>query len=601
MARESERSGMVIDDVGGGGLNLPIVAGKRKRELTWEEKAALTVLDIPAERDCSLIDSEKDYSSKLARGPPIKSLAFPDYWWEMDSVNVIAIKVAESDVGYPIRVFGTVLARDEYDFRRDRNNPQIITSPEDTLTLTGPNRALGATDKMYFEFNLKIRDDGDVDKDFCKGVREHNAICYTKQPMTLSLESCLSTIDFVYSPVQLAVEASVAVKIKGVVSTFFTGKVTAWTTGDDQNKIILYDSEVEGSNRVVGADGSVDLTRCFVAVNLDDELVLNVCVSEGAGSIFELVLGHNDEECVLEQGPYELQVNVVWTAALKHRQRRKLFERIAKLARGPPIKSLAFPDYWWEMDSVNVIAIKVAESDVGYPIRVFGTVLARDEYDFRRDRNNPQIITSPEDTLTLTGPNRALGATDKMYFEFNLKIRDDGDVDKDFCKGVREHNAICYTKQPMTLSLESCLSTIDFVYSPVQLAVEASVAVKIKGVVSTFFTGKVTAWTTGDDQNKIILYDSEVEGSNRVVGADGSVDLTRCFVAVNLDDELVLNVCVSEGAGSIFELVLGHNDEECVREQGPYELQVNVVWTAAFKHRQRRKLFERIGDFRVLR
>jgi hypothetical protein len=43
MADESERSGMVIDDVGGG-LNLPIiVAGKRKRELTWEEKA-LTVL-----------------------------------------------------------------------------------------------------------------------------------------------------------------------------------------------------------------------------------------------------------------------------------------------------------------------------------------------------------------------------------------------------------------------------------------------------------------------------------------------------------------------------------------------------------------------------
>lgn len=66
MADESERGGMVIDDVGGG-LNLPIVAGKRKRELTWEEKAALTVLDIVGsqqhpERDCSLIDSEKDYS-----------------------------------------------------------------------------------------------------------------------------------------------------------------------------------------------------------------------------------------------------------------------------------------------------------------------------------------------------------------------------------------------------------------------------------------------------------------------------------------------------------------------------------------------------------
>jgi hypothetical protein len=121
-------------------------------ELTWDEKV-VEVLNIVRRREiteynpkqfCSIPTRfcayniaffDLDKESKLARGPPIKSLAFPDYWWEMDSVNVIAIKVAESDVGYPIRVFGTVLARDEYDFRcvylfrRDRNNPQIITSP----------------------------------------------------------------------------------------------------------------------------------------------------------------------------------------------------------------------------------------------------------------------------------------------------------------------------------------------------------------------------------------------------------------------------------------------------------------------------------------
>lgn len=76
MADESERGGMVIDDVGGGGLNLAIVAGKRKREITWEEKAALTVLDIPAERDCSLIDSEKDYSCECIYNPQLIDRSF---------------------------------------------------------------------------------------------------------------------------------------------------------------------------------------------------------------------------------------------------------------------------------------------------------------------------------------------------------------------------------------------------------------------------------------------------------------------------------------------------------------------------------------------
>uniref|UniRef100_A0A0D9X442 DUF6598 domain-containing protein n=1 Tax=Leersia perrieri TaxID=77586 RepID=A0A0D9X442_9ORYZ len=318
----------------------------RKRELTWEEKV-VKVLHMVLRREiteynhkmfCSAPTRFCDYNiaffdldkeSDLEPGPPVKSLTFSECWWHIDSINVIAIKVVESDVGYPISIFGTVLARDEYDFRcvylfrRDRNNPQIITSPEDTLTLTGPNRALGAIDRMYFEFHLKIKGNGGVDKVFSKGLQEHNAISYTRKPMTLSLESWLSTIDLVYSPVQFAVEASVAINIKGVLSSKFAGKVTAWSTGDDENEIVLYDSEVEGTNKVLGAGGSVDLTRRFVAVKLDDALVLNVCVFEGdhETQIFEVVLGHNDEECIRKQGPYELQVKVVWTAALENRRR----------------------------------------------------------------------------------------------------------------------------------------------------------------------------------------------------------------------------------------------------------------------------------------
>jgi hypothetical protein len=51
------------------------------------------------------------------------------------SVNFISLKVRESDVGFPIHVFGTLIARDHVDyrcvylFRREEDDAQIITSP----------------------------------------------------------------------------------------------------------------------------------------------------------------------------------------------------------------------------------------------------------------------------------------------------------------------------------------------------------------------------------------------------------------------------------------------------------------------------------------
>ena len=56
-------------------------------------------------------------------------------------VNVISLKVEESDVGFPINVFGTVVARDEVDyrcvylFRREMDDPQLISSPVRILIL----------------------------------------------------------------------------------------------------------------------------------------------------------------------------------------------------------------------------------------------------------------------------------------------------------------------------------------------------------------------------------------------------------------------------------------------------------------------------------
>ncbi|CAL5018945.1 unnamed protein product [Urochloa decumbens] len=247
----------------------------RYRELTeYNHKMGCSVPTRFCEFDIAFFDLDKE-----SEGVPWKPIhKLPRDCLLADSVNVIAIKVAESDRKYPISIFGTVLARDEYDyrcvylFRRGRDEPQVITSKDDALTLMGPYRALAVSDSMYFEFHLKIKGDGDVDEDFSKGYLEHSGICHSQQPMTRFMYSCLSTVELVYKPVPFAVEASFTVSIlKG--SSDLIGKVTAWTTRNEENKIVVYNKEVAGN----GCDGPV---RGLVAVPVDEELARRISVSE---------------------------------------------------------------------------------------------------------------------------------------------------------------------------------------------------------------------------------------------------------------------------------------------------------------------------------
>ncbi|KAM0824705.1 hypothetical protein ACQ4PT_070020 [Festuca glaucescens] len=77
-----------------------------------------------------------DQESEAIHGPPLQELS-NSQWRSIveSSVNVVSLKVIESDVGYPINVFGTVIARDEVDykcvylFRRGRDDSQLIKSP----------------------------------------------------------------------------------------------------------------------------------------------------------------------------------------------------------------------------------------------------------------------------------------------------------------------------------------------------------------------------------------------------------------------------------------------------------------------------------------
>jgi hypothetical protein len=61
---------------------------------------------------------------------------------------------------------------------------------------------------------------------------------------------------------------------------FFTGKISAWTSGNDQNKtilddeteMVLYDSKVPGTEIKLESGGSISLSRRIVAVPLNEDL-----------------------------------------------------------------------------------------------------------------------------------------------------------------------------------------------------------------------------------------------------------------------------------------------------------------------------------------
>ncbi|CAN6331873.1 unnamed protein product [Urochloa humidicola] len=264
------------------------------------------------------------------------------------------------------------------------------------------------------------------------------------------------------------------------------------------------------------------------------------------------------------------------------------FEKESKASRGPPILELTSRDHIKLADSINIVSFKIPKSDVDYPISVFGTVLVRDQFDykciyvFNCDKDNAQVIKSPEDMLALTDPCRGLVVTNGMFFEINLKIKCGDSGETDFSKGVIERDVfVSQDWKLMTRLLTSWHSTVQLAYTPVPCAVAAYLAVNILEGPHDFFIGEICAWTSGN-KNRIILYDSNVEGTETSIGDGGSVVLSRCLVAVPVKEDLQLRVCVQEGGceAACFELTLDHLDDNRICCQGSHEIEVKVEWTA---------------------
>ena len=111
------------------------------------------------------------------------------------------------------------------------------------------------------------------------------------------------------------------------IAFFDLDKVTAWTTGKEKNKIVLY-------NKKVAAGESV---RGLVAVPVDERLVLRVCLfkycEHEKGKCFQLSLGHGVDEYLAGKEPFELQVKISWRGVTNR--------------RGPGKRGR--PNMWWNL------------------------------------------------------------------------------------------------------------------------------------------------------------------------------------------------------------------------------------------------------------
>ncbi|CAL4887383.1 unnamed protein product [Urochloa decumbens] len=196
------------------------------------------------------------------------------------AVNIFSLKIVSSDVGFPIHVYGTLIARDTLDkkcvylFRRDRDNSQFISSKDESLILTGPKRGLALINDLYVETDLKVKDPGGQDRQLSIGVLEIDGIARRRlekcEVESRSLATRLSTVDLMYAAVKLAVEAAIAIEVR---PGDFNGEITAYTTSI-QNRLVLDDSKVAGDMTCCDL-GAVQLMRPVISVYLEDMLIIS--------------------------------------------------------------------------------------------------------------------------------------------------------------------------------------------------------------------------------------------------------------------------------------------------------------------------------------
>ncbi|EES18862.1 hypothetical protein BDA96_09G007900 [Sorghum bicolor] len=243
-----------------------------------------------------------------------------DHFKLSGAVNFLSVKVASSDIGFPIHVYGTVIVRDSidercvYHFRCDPDHCQLINSEAESLILTGPKRGLALCGYMYVEIDLKIKDHLGQSREFSKGLLSisdpTNCASMVSMVETISLATRLSTVDVTYAVVNRAAEGFIAVK---VLQGGFHGKITAYTTSV-KDILVLYDSKEADAMTFDDCGDILQLMRPVVSVHVEDFLIIVFHTSDGKSESIQFAPMFNGrDEGQITVGATKMCVKLAWS------------------------------------------------------------------------------------------------------------------------------------------------------------------------------------------------------------------------------------------------------------------------------------------------
>uniref|UniRef100_A0ACD5VN74 Uncharacterized protein n=1 Tax=Avena sativa TaxID=4498 RepID=A0ACD5VN74_AVESA len=196
------------------------------------------------------------------------------------ALQVYSIKVEETKLMWPLHVYGMVAARDPVDhnrnilFKRERDDPQIITENDPDLLLTGPSRAIVFLDPVEFEIDLKVKG-GSEDKERLihqvytyngttglDGTRCSNDNC----TIYLHFKELVETVQATIMSVQI---------ISGSWPSDYAGQI-ACSDASSHEEVVLLDFPDGRYPPVVDQDGNLDFLRRVVSVDVHKEMTVFV-------------------------------------------------------------------------------------------------------------------------------------------------------------------------------------------------------------------------------------------------------------------------------------------------------------------------------------
>uniref|UniRef100_A0ACD5Y3Q3 Uncharacterized protein n=1 Tax=Avena sativa TaxID=4498 RepID=A0ACD5Y3Q3_AVESA len=264
---------------------------------------------------------------------PIPCMCFtenpmPHLTFNPSTVQIFAVKVAETASQWPLDVFGTIAMRDGLDhnrniiFRRTRDNCQTLCQQDPYLVLTGPVRAVvHQYGSVYIDAVLKVKGSTESEDRYLSFlIRRCN--CNERLASFVSSRSYsskLSTLELAYGIIVSSVEATITIRvIEGSWPDGCRGQFTAGTASLPHMKALLLDS----GEKAAAADGMVELSRRVVSVERLGQLIVSAVFFRGGDKVAEdktcfepLEAGRSQGE--LHVGLCKMQVTVAWSQFLK--------------------------------------------------------------------------------------------------------------------------------------------------------------------------------------------------------------------------------------------------------------------------------------------